>query len=570
MLSIISPNRKLKKQLKLLRIDTTVLDYVSESISIFDSKTKRLLYANSAFYDELCTTPESLQPFSSCRDLFGNEFCYCESNSCFLEKSVNSQVSLEHTSPGRKTWKKSEITYHYLENGYILRRSKDRTKESQVQDSLLRSKTYDSLTGLMNRESFLLSLKNALRLVSDECFVAVIMLDVDRFRLLNDSLGREAGDQLLRTLADRLRYQMPAEASLSRLTADEFAIVTPVLQSYPQLSQLLAKLQSSLKAPMQILNRREGISVSYGVAIGPKDSVSASDLLHFADLAVSSAKLHEPGTTKFFTSRLKEHVVSDYEFEGRLKRAFENNELRMNFQPQISISTGKICGAEALLRWKHSEHGEVSPQRLVQHAESTGFVRELDEWTFREVCRLQRHLLDSSKTTVPIAVNISGKSLLSEKFVPFIQNSLRYYQLHGSYIEIEITESVFLSDIEQVSSQLECLRREGLKVSIDDFGTGYSSLSYLKTLAIDKLKIDRCFIQDLVKKQQSYALVELILRLSSSLKLESLAEGVETAEQLSILKEKGCEVAQGFLFSKALSFSEFEDYLAASQEQFDD
>jgi len=548
--------------LKKLCINPRLFEAFDDSISIFDARTKQLIFANSAFYAENSINETSFPIFSSCADLLGDRVGFCQdTSSCLMQAAVTSSKPLvvNYTTPDRRTWAEIEIIFESFCDNYVLRRAKDLTQSRKTQLSLDHTTTYDQLTGLLNRTAIGRKLRQLLQdTKASSGLISVFTVDLNRFRMLNDSLGREAGDSLLRTVAERLRYGFNSNTLISRVGSDEFVIISPYLKAIEDVESELENIRDTLRVPFQVQDRREQISAAIGISLFPKDSTNAEELLLFSDLAMSASKLQDPGSVNYFTPRLREVAVNDYEFEGSLRLALENNEIALFYQPQICLKTNKILGAEALMRWNHPVHGLISPDRFVNHAEITGFVQQLDEWAVHEVCRTQRRWLDEGVEAMPIAVNISGKSLLSRRFSRMLSEALRFYRIPGKLIEIEITESVFLNDLPQVSEKLSKLRDNGLTVSIDDFGTGYSSLSYVKSLPIDKLKIDRCFIREILTSRCDHTLVDLILSLTASLGLQSIAEGVETLEQLELLREKGCSSIQGYLVSKALPLKEFE------------
>jgi diguanylate cyclase (GGDEF)-like protein/PAS domain S-box-containing protein len=417
---------------------------------------------------------------------------------------------------------------------------------------------HDGMTNLPNRELYQERLKQALEGHSGDEHVAVLCIDLDLFKNVNDSLGHPTGDRLLRMVADRLRSQVRGNNLAARLGGDEFAVILVSDVSPNEASDFAARLIKTLSAGYQIDGNEVVIGASIGIALSPGDGTTSEELLRNADLALYRAKEDGGGVHRFFEREMDRQAQKRRDMELDLRRAFANGEFELHYQPLVDIASDAISGFEALLRWRHPEKGMISPADFIPVAEDIGLIVALGEWVLREACG------EAVKwpSDIKIAVNLSPVQFRSRNLVQVVISALAQSGLSPKRLELEITESLFLAETEPNIAILHQLRELGVSISMDDFGTGYSSLSYLRSFPFDKIKIDRSFIKDLAKRSDCVAIVRAISGLGRSLNITTTAEGVETIDQLDWLRAEGCNEVQGFLFSAARPAAEIEQLLA--------
>jgi diguanylate cyclase (GGDEF)-like protein/PAS domain S-box-containing protein len=413
---------------------------------------------------------------------------------------------------------------------------------------------HDGLTNLPNRELFQERLKQSLE---SEKPVAVLCIDLDLFKNVNDSLGHPIGDRLLRLVADRLRSQVRGNNLAARLGGDEFAVILSSDVSPNEASDFAARLIKTLSAAYDIDGNEVVIGASIGIAISPGDGATSEELMRNADLALYRAKEEGGGLHRFFEREMDRKAQRRRDMELDLRRAFANGEFELHYQPLVDIATDRISGFEALLRWRHPDKGMISPAEFIPVAEDIGLIVSIGEWVLREACA------EAVKwpSEVKVAVNLSPVQFRSRNLVQVVISALAQSGLSPDRLELEITESLFLAETEANLAILHQLRELGVRISMDDFGTGYSSLSYLRSFPFDKIKIDRSFVKDLAKRPDCVAIVRAISGLGRSLNITTTAEGVETIDQLDWLRAEGCNQVQGFLFSAAKPASEIEQLL---------
>jgi diguanylate cyclase (GGDEF)-like protein/PAS domain S-box-containing protein len=437
-------------------------------------------------------------------------------------------------------------------------------------------KVVDSLTGLPNRILFLDRLGRVLERAKrhPDCQWAVLFLDLDRFKVINDSLGHTVGDQLLVGIARRLEgclrsadtvARCHGDHTIARLGGDEFTILLDDIKDIANATQVAERILRELGYPF-ILNGHEVFaSASIGIVPGTADYDRPEDLLRDADTAMYSAKAQGKARYQVFNATMRDQAIARLELETDLRRAVEQQGFHLNYQPIYKLDTGQIIGFEALLRWQHPQRGLISPVEFIPVAEEMGVIVPLGWWILREACRQISDWQEQFRTDPPlmIGVNFSGRQFLQQDVVPQIEAILRAAGLSPSSLKLEITESVIMSDPEAATAMLVHLRALGVQVGIDDFGTGYSSLSYLHRFPIDTLKIDRSFVSKMEATGESAEMVQAIVALAHNLGMDVIAEGVETAEQLAHLKALKCEYGQGYHFSKPLDARTAEALLAA-------
>ncbi|KWV91853.1 bifunctional diguanylate cyclase/phosphodiesterase [Erythrobacter sp. YT30] len=415
---------------------------------------------------------------------------------------------------------------------------------------------HDDLTGLPNRKLFVEQLNQSLaRLRGDEQLM-VVYADLDNFKVVNDTLGHPSGDALLRDVAANLCKALP-EALIARLGGDEFAMLIDEIPDSESLASIGDRIQSCFTRTIELEGQQADCSASIGIAVAPTDGTDGTTLMKNADLALYRAKSQGKSTYHFFEPSLDEQARKRRQTELDLRTALREGHFELHYQPLYSLTQERLTGFEALIRWEHPERGRVSPVEFIPLAEETGLILPIGEWVIREACRQAAEW----PKDVSIAVNISPKQFSYPGLANTIIQALSGSGLDASRLELEITESIFIADVEKTLSMLHSLRNLGVRIALDDFGTGYSSLSYLRSFPFDKVKIDRSFVEDLGQGGNAHAVVRAITTLADALGMDTLAEGVELNEQLEVLKREGCQNIQGYLFAKPMAASDVAELL---------
>jgi diguanylate cyclase (GGDEF)-like protein/PAS domain S-box-containing protein len=421
---------------------------------------------------------------------------------------------------------------------------------------------YDALTGLPNRALLEDRLSKALasaRRQKDK--VALLFLDLDRFKNVNDSLGHLVGDLLLQDVAERLKRWSREQDTVARLAGDEFLIVLTDVKDIPDAAVAAERLMDAMTAEFVVQGHSFDISCSLGISIFPEHGADGETLIKHADTAMYCAKEYGRNNFQFFTADMNAQVVERLTLESSLRLALGKQELFLVYQPQMDIGTGRITGLEALLRWQHPELGLVPPDKFIRIAENSGLIMPIGEWVLRTACSQARKWQDEGLPAVPVAVNVSAVQFRQEGFCELIRRVLRETGLAPQYLELELTESLLLTSADVTLSVLQELRALGLKLAIDDFGTGYSSFSYLRQFRVSKLKIDRSFVRDIAVDPDDAAIAAAIISMAKSLHLKVIAEGVEDEAQMSFLRAHQCDEIQGYYFSKPLAVDKVADKL---------
>ena len=404
---------------------------------------------------------------------------------------------------------------------------------------------HDGLTNLPNRKLFTEQLDSALGRLGSSERLMVVYIDLDDFKVVNDTLGHPAGDRLLREVATILRASV-SDAVVARLGGDEFAVLIHGMAEDVDVVSRAEQIQDALQRSILIEGQVADCSASIGVAVAPMDGNDGATLTKNADLALYRAKKEGKSTYHFFEPVLDEHARQRRQLELDLRVALRDGHFELNFQPLYNLSEERYSGFEALLRWRHPERGLVSPAEFIPLAEETGLIIPIGDWVLREACRQAA----SWPGELSVAVNVSPKQFSCPSLASTIIQALTTSGLEAARLELEITESIFIANVEKTLSTLHSLRALGVRIALDDFGTGYSSLSYLRSFPFDKVKIDRSFVQDLANGGNSHAVIRAITTLADALGMDTLAEGVEVQEQLDVLRREGCRNIQGFLFSE--------------------
>jgi diguanylate cyclase (GGDEF)-like protein len=431
--------------------------------------------------------------------------------------------------------------------------------------------THDSLTELPNRLLLDDRLSQAITYAERrEGRIAVLVLDLDRFKMINDSLGHHGGDELLKEVANRLRGTLRKSDTLARTGGDEFVLIADEVNGQADIEILAQRLLACFVKPFHILSVDIHTGPSIGISVYPKDGASPEELVVAADAAMYHSKKVGGNTFSFFTSTMNAFAQQRLELENGLRRALGNGELELHYQPKVDVTSGRISSTEALIRWRHPERGLVPPGDFIPLAEETGLILQIGEWVLREACRQARQWQVNGMAPVRVAINMSAQQFRQKNLVSIVKSALENANLEPTYLEIELTESAVMHNAAESAAILEQLSRIGVHISIDDFGTGYSSLNYLRRFPLDKLKIDRTFIKDVVANSEDAAIVQAIISLAHSLRLKVIAEGVETEQQLEFLRSLGCDQYQGFFCSPAMMPEAFAEMMRAkSPEKFD-
>lgn len=438
----------------------------------------------------------------------------------------------------------------------------DLEERKRVEQSIRHMAHHDALTGLPNRALFRDRLTHAMA-QADRYHqkLAVMFLDLDRFKAINDTLGHNVGDQLLKIAAERLRSCVRDCDTVARLGGDEFTVVVEDIIEDHDAAAVAQKILDTLSQPFNLYGHEVFISVSVGVTLYPSDDENADNLLRNADSAMYRAKEYGRNNFQFYVADMNVKARERLMLESSLRRALDRKEFMLYYQPRVDLLSGRVIGAEALLRWRHPEMGLVPPSEFIPILDETGMIIPVGDWALREACRQNRDWQDMGLPPIRVAVNLSVRQFIQKDLADTIISALDAAGLSAEHLELEITEDLFLEHNQTNIITLARLKSMGIHISIDDFGTGYSSLSYLKRLPIDTLKIDQSFVRDIGTDPDNKAIASAIIAMASSLRLNVLAEGVETDEQLAFLRAQGCNEIQGFCFSHPLPAQEFEQLL---------
>jgi diguanylate cyclase (GGDEF)-like protein/PAS domain S-box-containing protein len=437
---------------------------------------------------------------------------------------------------------------------------RDITKRARLEQELLHQATHDSLTGLANRVMLLEKIKLALKnSENNRAKFAVVFLDFDRFKLINDSLSHMVGDKILQEAADRLKTEVRAEDTLARLGGDEFVIVFMNFDKKEHIALKMQKLIDLFRLPFIVGDRQITLTASMGICLYPQDGETADILLRNADAAMYRAKSLKGDTFEFYSPEMSVQSLEELDQEMELRQAIVNGDLFLCYQPQVDLIDEKLVAVEALVRWNHVKKGLLLPLDFIPLAEETGLIIPISEWILRTACAQNKAWQDQGFPPIRVAVNVSAQQFKQHNLIETIKSILIDTGLKPEYLELELTENVILSNSDVINTVTQ-LKKIGVIVAIDDFGTGYSSLSYLHKIPLDRLKIDGSFIQHIQSDTDDEVIIRAVIAMAKNLNLEVLAEGVETLDQLNFLKKYQCGDVQGFYFSKPLTSSELEGY----------
>jgi diguanylate cyclase (GGDEF)-like protein len=457
-----------------------------------------------------------------------------------------------------------EVRNGHLPDGGLVQTFTDITKRVQAEAHIARLASEDSLTGLLNRRGFRAALgemKNREQLehtAPDQLDYAVLFLDLDRFKVINDTLGHRIGDLLLQETAQRLRASLQPADVLARLGGDEFAVIARSINNRAALDDLAIRLIDAIRRPFELAGHHVRATISIGIAVSSTDGGSADDLVVAADLALYAAKERHRDSYEFYRASMTKELLNRRQIEMDLREAIERNELQLHYQPIVGLHDERVVGFEALARWNHPTKGWVAPSEFIPVAEDTGMMARLGEWALTEACGKIVQLPGQAS----LAVNLSPVQFAAPDLVDVVQRALTASGLAPNRLELEITESLLLDNSEHITSMLRRLRELGIRIALDDFGTGYSALSYLRKFPLDKIKIDRSFVTDMATRSDQIAIIQALLSIARALGMTVTAEGVETEIQKDFLKALGCDFAQGFLFGKPVPFDQLAGILA--------
>jgi diguanylate cyclase (GGDEF)-like protein/PAS domain S-box-containing protein len=530
-----------------LRFDAA-LNNMSQALLMFDP-WGRLVICNQRYIDMYGLSPDVVKPGCTLRELLD----YRTKNGTFSDDPEQYIERLRAAIAERKgasylvelpDGRTIAISIQPMADGGWVATHEDITERRLAEQQIAHMAGHDSLTDLPNRALFRKQLGEALAGVNRGERLAVLYLDLDNFKSVNDTLGHLVGDELLKVVASRLRGCVREIDTVARVGGDEFAIVQTGIGEPSDTAALARRICEELRTPCDLLGHSVVADTSIGIAIAPDDGTEPTELLKNADMALYGAKADGRGTYRFFEPDMDARMKARRTLELALRAALANGEFELYYQPLVDLQNDQVTSCEALLRWQHPERGTIAPAEFIPLAEEIGLIVPVGEWVLRKACADAVLWPDDVK----VAVNLSPIQVMNKNLLPVVVGALASSGLPAHRLEIEITESVLLQNTEMTLATLHQLRELGVKISMDDFGTGYSSLSYLRSFPFDKIKIDRCFISGLADGDDSRAIVQAIAGLASNLGIMTTAEGVETQQQLQQVKFLGCTEMQGFLF----------------------
>ncbi|WP_421843152.1 bifunctional diguanylate cyclase/phosphodiesterase [Marinobacter algicola] len=444
------------------------------------------------------------------------------------------------------------------------------SQRQAVQKDLARLETTDALTGLANRRFFMEDLAHTLSIADRQMRqAALVMIDLDRFQMLNDSLGHQFGDELLIKVAERLNALSDEKVMVAYSGGDEFMVCQQHVENIDDVINLLGQIKQCFEEPFAVQGEEHSITATMGVAVYPQSGLDADTLLRNADVALYRAKEQGRNTYQFYTEGMQDREVMRLELDKDLNHALANDEFVLYFQPQLDLNDSSINSVEALIRWQHPRRGLLPPVDFIPLAEESGRITDIGRWVVMAACRQLAKWQKGPYSHLRIAVNLSGRELDDESIVDHIQEALESNGVPASRLEVELTEEIFIQNIEHNLNQLTKLHKLGVHLAIDDFGVGYSSLGYLRDFPVDLLKIDRSFITDVTERHDDAVITRAVINLAHNLGIQVVAEGVETHEQLTFLKNHRCDLIQGYLISRPIPAGELERALSAGLLEID-
>lgn len=538
----------------------TVLNNMSQGVLMFDSET-RLTFCNQRYLELYGLSSEIVKPGCHLRDLLrhrielGNfsgdadEYVARLKSGIAEGKTFNNVVNL----PDGRAF---SVVNKPIAGGGWLATHEDVTERQRSEDRIAHMARHDALTDLPNRMLLLEQLNHEIKRVKRGECLAVLCLDLDQFKSVNDALGHHIGDELLKLVGERLRGCTRELDVVARMGGDEFAIIMTQMEQAADAATLSKRIRDSVIKPYQVEGHQIVTDISIGISVAPMDAVESDELLRNADMALYDAKADGRGTFRFFEPEMNTRMKVRRELEMDLRKALATEEFELYYQPLVVLETNEVNGFEALLRWNHPARGMVSPADFIPIAEETGLIVPLGEWVLKAACNEAVHWPEHIK----VAVNLSPAQLNCRNLVSMVTSALNETGMPPHKLQLEITETVLLQNTFTTLATLHELRKMGVQIALDDFGTGYSSLSYLRSFPFDKIKIDRSFIQDLSNGAEPLAIVNAVAGLAKCLNMTSTAEGVETQQQMDVLQAIGCTEMQGYLFSHARPANEIRQF----------
>ena len=552
---------------------TEAIESISEGFAIWASDD-RLVMCNSRYLEGFHELSDILKPGVHFEDFLraAVERGVYDAGDRPIDDFIRERLK-EHRNPdgaferrlGDKRWLR--ISKRRTDSGGIVGIWTDITEGKKAEETIRDLALNDPLTGLANRNRFHQCLKEAIASAKRlDTHVALLFLDLDGFKRVNDEIGHPGGDALLKQVARRFTAPTRETDTVARLGGDEFAIIMTNTTGADASSLLAKRILDGMARPFSVNGQDVMSGTSIGISIYPDDDTEVDGLIRKADLALYQAKNLGRGTFQLYDEEMHSVVRRAREIETELRGALARNELVLHYQPQLDIAGSKVTGAEALVRWRHPDRGLLAPAEFIDVAEASGLIVQIGDWVLGEACAQSRRWSAAGLPALRIAVNISARQFRSDDLVETVRRVLNDTGVEPGLIELEITESMIMHDIEQTSERLARLTDLGLEIAIDDFGTGYSSLAYLKQFPVQRLKIDKSFVAMLEAESDDAAIVEAIIRLGHSLRLKITAEGVETSQQLATLRALGCDEVQGYYFAKPMPANEFSDWLSARRQ----
>ncbi|HQS56838.1 MAG: hypothetical protein B7Y56_02290 [Gallionellales bacterium 35-53-114] len=538
------------------------LDSSVDAIYLIDRKSMRIIDANRTAWESVGLTREELLQISL-QDLeieMTREALEAEFDKILASSAGHGFIRTTHTRKDHSSFPVEIFIQRINDNGssqnqqILIAFARDITERLNAEKNLHHLAYYDSLTGLPNRLLFNDRLHQAVAEARRRGnFVALMLLDIDRFKNINDTLGHEAGDKLLREISARLQTGVREGDTIARLGGDEFTLIFPDLTDVQDVVHMAEGILQRLSLPLLIEGHEVFTSASIGITLYPQDTNDEDSLVKFADSAMYHAKSQGRNNYQFYSRDMTTRIQERMTLETEMRKALERGEFFLNYQPQVDITTGRITGMETLIRWRNAAGKIIPPAQFIALAEETGLIVHIGEWVMRTACRQLKAWNDAGHTDLLLAVNVASRQFHDPHFLPAVKEIIATSGISAQCLELEITEGILLKYSEEIRSTFLQLRDTGVKLAIDDFGTGYSSLSYLKRFPIDRLKIDQSFVRDISIDADDLAIVKAIIALARSLKLQVIAEGVETGTQLALLRAEGCQEYQGYFFARPMS-----------------
>jgi len=531
---------------------STAVNNIPQGLVLYDASA-RIIICNQPYLEMFGLSPDVAKPGCTMHRLIahrketgsfdGDVDAFC--NAIIQKVSLGKATRQLTQAPGGRT---IEIINRPLKAGGWVATIEDITDRTRADEKIAHLAHYDGLTDLPNRVLFRARLEQALDAIQPGEQLAVLYIDIDEFKSVNDALGHPIGDELLKGVAERLRGCLKETDVAARLGGDEFAVIQTAIKNQSETVRLVDEIHSAIRAPLECVGHLITTDASIGIALAPGDGLDLDQLLKNADLALYGAKADGRRTHRFFETGMDERAKARRRLELELRRALSDGGLEVYYQPVVTIEDGKISSCEALLRWRHPERGMISPAEFIPIAEETGLINQLGQWVLNVACTEAAKWPDH----VRVAVNVSPVQFRSQTLALNVAATLAACGLAASRLELEITEAVLIRDDEAALDVLHQLRKLGVRIALDDFGTGYSSLSYLQRFPFDKIKIDRAFIRDLDGPGASSSIVQAVVSIAAASDMMTTAEGVETEQQKNLLYILGCTEMQGHLFSPAL------------------